>query len=132
MTPDLMEDGAQRYEKIAPQLVPGQSVITASGYWLGTNWSLQAGAQQQDNYLLREERLGQLTQELATAEQHAVQLSEQYTAQQSALQQAQQQQQHAMAQLQQAGYLEAIYMMLASQSQFARLIGFKNQLLAVS
>jgi hypothetical protein len=35
-----------------------------------------------------------------------------------------------LAQLQQAGYLEAIYMMLASQSQFARLIGIKNQLLA--
>ena len=35
-----------------------------------------------------------------------------------------------LAQLQQAGYLEAIYMMLASQSQFARLIGFRNQLLA--
>ena len=35
-----------------------------------------------------------------------------------------------LAQLQQSGYLEAIYMMLASQSQFARLIGFKNQLLA--
>lgn len=37
-----------------------------------------------------------------------------------------------LAQLQQAGYLEAIYMMLASQSQFARLIGLKNQLLAGS
>lgn len=37
-----------------------------------------------------------------------------------------------LAQLQQAGYLEAIYMMLASQSQFARLIGIKNQLLASS
>ncbi|PKM18255.1 MAG: multidrug transporter [Gammaproteobacteria bacterium HGW-Gammaproteobacteria-15] len=37
-----------------------------------------------------------------------------------------------LAQLQQAGYLEAIYMMLASQSQFARLIGLKNQLLASS
>ncbi|MCC5452343.1 SapC family protein [Rheinheimera sp. UJ51] len=35
-----------------------------------------------------------------------------------------------LLQLQQAGYLEAIYMMLASQAQFARLIGFKNQLLA--
>ncbi|KKO45909.1 multidrug transporter [Arsukibacterium ikkense] len=34
-----------------------------------------------------------------------------------------------LAQLQQAGYLEAIYMMLASQSQFVRLISFKNQLL---
>ncbi|MCC5826641.1 SapC family protein [Alkalimonas sp.] len=34
-----------------------------------------------------------------------------------------------LTQLQQAGYLDAIYMMLASQSQFARLIGFKNQLL---
>lgn len=34
--------------------------------------------------------------------------------------------------LQQSGYLEAIYMMLASQSQFARLIGFKNQLLEVN
>ncbi|MGP9802398.1 chromosome segregation protein SMC [Rheinheimera sp. NSM] len=89
-------------QQALPQLAPGQSVITASGYWLGSNWSLQAGAQQQDNYLLREERLVQLTQELTTAEQHAVQLSEQYTAQQSALQQAQQQQQHAMAQLQQA------------------------------
>ncbi len=32
-----------------------------------------------------------------------------------------------LTQLQQAGYLDAIYMMLASQSQFARLIGFKNQ-----
>lgn len=29
--------------------------------------------------------------------------------------------------LQQTGYLEAIYMMLASQAQFARLIGLKNQ-----
>jgi hypothetical protein len=37
-----------------------------------------------------------------------------------------------LAQLQQAGYLEAIYMMLASQSQFARLISFKNQLTAIS
>lgn len=37
-----------------------------------------------------------------------------------------------LMQLQQAGYLEAIYMMLASQSQFARLIGFKNQLLEVN
>lgn len=32
-----------------------------------------------------------------------------------------------LTQLQQSGYLEAIYMMLASQAQFARLIGFKNQ-----
>ncbi|MCH8536806.1 MAG: SapC family protein [Alkalimonas sp.] len=37
-----------------------------------------------------------------------------------------------LAQLQQAGYLDAIYMMLASQSQFARLIGFKNQLLEIN
>lgn len=37
-----------------------------------------------------------------------------------------------LAQLQQAGYLEAVYMMLASQSQFARLIGVKNQLLATN
>jgi hypothetical protein len=37
-----------------------------------------------------------------------------------------------LAQLKQAGYLDAIYMMLASQSQFARLIGFKNQLLAIN
>lgn len=32
-----------------------------------------------------------------------------------------------LLQLQQTGYLEAIYMMLASQAQFARLIGLKNQ-----
>lgn len=37
-----------------------------------------------------------------------------------------------LVQLQRAGYLDAIYMMLASQSQFARLIGFKNQLLAMA
>lgn len=37
-----------------------------------------------------------------------------------------------LLQLQQTGYLDAIYMMLASQSQFARLIGFKNQLLATN
>lgn len=34
--------------------------------------------------------------------------------------------------LQQAGYLEAIYMMLASQSQFARLIALKNQQLGLN
>lgn len=37
-----------------------------------------------------------------------------------------------LAQLQQSGYLEAIYMMLASQAQFARLIGFKNQQVAMN
>ena len=37
-----------------------------------------------------------------------------------------------LAQLQKVGYLEAIYMMLASQSQFARLISIKNQLLAIN
>ncbi|MBZ9611894.1 chromosome segregation protein SMC [Rheinheimera maricola] len=85
-----------------PQLAAGHSVITASGCWLGANWCLQAGSQQQDNYLLRSERLGQLQQELANAEQHVRQLSGQYATQQQALQQAQQQQQQVMQQLQQA------------------------------
>lgn len=89
-----------------PGLAAGHSVITASGYWLGSNWSLQAGAQQQDNYLLRQERLLQIKQHLAAAQLHLTQLSDQYVTQQQAQQQAQQQLQQTARQLQQSQQIQ--------------------------
>ncbi len=84
------------------QLQHGQSVICADGYWLGPNWALLAGAEQQDSYLWRAERLQQLAAEIQQAEQKLQHITLQVTAQQHTAAQAQQQLQHAQQQLTQS------------------------------
>jgi chromosome segregation protein len=88
-------------QQLQQQLQDGESVITANGYWLGQNWALTVGAAEQDSYLLRAERLIQLQQEIADAQQHVAQLEQQYLVRQQAQQQAQQQCQQCQQQQQQ-------------------------------
>lgn len=105
----LCADSAAAARSKVTTLATGQSVITADGYWLGSNWAVLAGSANADSYLLRAERLQQLTAELDTAVQQVAQLDSDYQAQQQQLdrlqlQQAEQQQilQQIQQQVQQA------------------------------
>lgn len=62
----LLADNYQQARQILTTLADGESVICRDGSWLGSNWLQIAGASQQDNFLLRQERLQQLEQELET------------------------------------------------------------------
>ncbi|MEW5681866.1 MAG: AAA family ATPase [Pseudomonadota bacterium] len=78
----------------------GQSVITADGYWLGSNWAVLAGSSSADSYLLRAERLQALATELESARQHLAELDSVCQMQQQQLEalQLQQREQHAVLQ----------------------------------
>nr|WP_235605272.1 chromosome segregation protein SMC [Rheinheimera salexigens] len=62
----LARNAADAYA-LQSSLSLGQSIISADGVWLGTNWGLYAGAEQ-DNYLQISERLTELKPQLNTAE----------------------------------------------------------------
>lgn len=84
----LLADSLDAAHQSAASLNEGQSVICQHGYWLGSNWALLASAATQDSYLLRQERLEQLTAELAAAKQHQQSIAGQLTTRQQAQQQA--------------------------------------------
>ncbi|MGI5308901.1 chromosome segregation protein SMC [Rheinheimera sp. WS51] len=79
----LAENAAQAY-KLQPSLSIGQSIITADGVWLGANWGLYA-AEEQDGYLQLVERLAQLSQLIAAAEDKVTQHNTLVAAQQQQL-----------------------------------------------
>ena len=103
----------------AGQLAAGQSVITAEGYWLGSNWSVLAGSATQDSYLLRAERLQTLDMQLASATAVVTQAADAHQHQQQQLEQLQQQLtlQHQQLQLlQQQQQQKQTEMLLAQQA----------------
>ncbi|MDP5191259.1 AAA family ATPase [Rheinheimera baltica] len=101
LCPSIEQAQAQRLQM--PGTNTAQSFITPQGYWLGSNWALQAGAEQQDNYLARTERLSELAQEQETQQSALTALQTQLSAELLLQQQAETALQQA---LQQASTLE--------------------------
>ncbi len=95
----ILAPSAQAALAQSATLNSGESVISPCGFWLGANWSLQAGALQQDNVLQRAERLLQLQQLMAQSEQVLAEQREALEHQQLAEQQAEQDYQQAQQRL---------------------------------
>lgn len=98
----LLADSVADATRRQAQLPQGQSLICQQGYWLGTNWALLAGSSQSDSYLLRAERLQQLSGEIAEAIAHLQQIETRLSEQTSLLQQGKAVLQQASEQLLQA------------------------------
>lgn len=85
----------EQAQQLQPQLQIGQSVICAEGVWLGSNWLIPSGAEQQDSFLLRVERLAQLQIDIVAAQQHQQHINSQLEAQTEQVIAATQQVEHA-------------------------------------
>lgn len=131
----LAKNSADAYT-LQPSLSIGQSIISADGLWLGTNWGLYADADQ-DNYLHIAERLLALKPELAAAEQNFKQADTTRLEQQTALELLQTEQNQQQAQLtiaqqqmqqQQTALLLAEQALHYAENQQAKLITNKEKL----
>ncbi|WNO61351.1 chromosome segregation protein SMC [Rheinheimera sp. MMS21-TC3] len=131
----LAKNAADAYA-LQASLSIDQSIISADGVWLGTNWGLYAGADQ-DNYLHISERLLAVKPELVAAEQDFKQADATKLEQQTALgllQATQRQQQAQLTIAQQQIQQQKTALLLAEQAlqyaenQQAKLISNKERL----
>lgn len=120
----LLADNLAAALRLATDLTPGQSVMTADGHWLGQNWGQSSNSDSNDSGLLRRERLTVIASELTELAAEQALLTEQLTeAQQTAndARQALAEQQQFLSELrQQLQQLDTERQLQAQAAQMAR------------
>lgn len=82
----LLAENQQQARQLLASASPEQSVISKDGYWFGHNWGLVAVPEQQDSFLLRQQRLTELLQQLEHIQQQHNSAEQQLQQQQDVVQ----------------------------------------------